>query len=758
MRIFIKILFLLFYGGIISGQNNDVILSLESALNTHQDDTVRVRLLKDLALQYKTSDTVYAKKLLEESYTISSDLSYQLGKGWYYESLGKIRFHYGQFQQAIHLFEKAKTHFKKLNDYNRYTSVLVDQGNAFLYISEYANALEKYELALEISREHNNKSCMCRCLNNLGIIYKNYGEYEKALKSYMKVIELYMADEKKNQLADVYINIGVVFVLQGKYKQALENFNHALNSAEISGNLKQQTISLMNSGVIHHKMSNYQKAHEYYEKALGISTTLNDKLEISKILTNIGTNYISQEKYKLAEDYIRRGLKLKKELGDKNSIANCYNFLAEINFHLNNYTEALDLDRKGIELKRIINDPEGLARGYSNLSRTYLALGDEKNAMHYTDSSLYYGLPIHALEHIASAYYIKKLVFAVNGQYKKAYDYGELYRMYSDSLLNEIKIKAVNELEFRYHAQILKKENERLRNQYDLSSNLISRHRKLIFTFLLAFLMTLISILLLIIIQRKQKHYNNLLENKNHIITKQNISLDSINKTKDKILSVITHDLRGTIGNQLTALSVLSKGEFKDDEERKLVFSRLAHSATLSLEILENLTLWTNIQEKLIQYNPENARLDETARDVIEVFNESILSKEISLKNEIKNEVSCVYDEFMMKSVMKNLLSNAIKFSKRGGTIHFGITADENHAEVYIKDFGTGIPPGEISSILAGTTLKTKRGTENEKGSGLGLSIVKSFLLVHNVELNIESSQAHGTVVSFKLPMKDQRA
>ena len=105
-------------------------------------------------------------------------------------------------------------------------------------------------------------------------------------------------------------------------------------------------------------------------------------------------------------------------------------------------------------------------------------------------------------------------------------------------------------------------------------------------------LMVALSIILLFYIQRKQRQYNISLEKKNQIITKQNIKLDTFNRTKDKILSVITHDIRGTIGNQLTALSVLAKKEFKDEEERKIVFSRLANSATLSLEILKLVPLY----------------------------------------------------------------------------------------------------------------------------------------------------------------------
>jgi signal transduction histidine kinase len=402
-----------------------------------------------------------------------------------------------------------------------------------------------------------------------------------------------------------------------------------------------------------------------------------------------------------------------------------------------------------------LKDPEGLARGFSNISRTYFASGKTLLALQYADSSLKYGIPITALEHIVTAYDIKMQGLKKLKNFAKALEMSELFKLYSDSLMNERKILAVKGIEFKYQTIALEEENVYLRRQSETDAVLILRHKKIIISIAVAIAMFAIVILLLILIQRKQKHYNRSLEKKNNIITSQNRNLDTLNRTKDKMLSVISHDLRGTIGNQLTALSVLAREEFKDEEERKIVFTRLANSATLSLELLENLSIWTRIQEDRMDFQPEIGSLKTSVRNVLLLYKESLENKELTLQEMLEGsgEFSAYYDLNMIKNVLKNLLSNAIKFTPRGGEIKLILSSKENSIEVCVKDKGIGIEESDISMLNQNLQISKKRGTENEKGSGLGLQIVNTFLEHHKTRLIIFSAPNKGSSVSFELPL-----
>jgi len=751
MRITLFAIIVLLIAAPANGQQGKRSERISDQLSTAGEDSTRVRLLTELALEYKTSDTTRALELIQQARKLATGTSDARGMGLCFAAIGKIRYFHGNYRKAIRDFESAKSWLHRSGLQGKYADVMVDQGNAHLFLSQYDTALSKYDSARKVFSELEHTAGLIRCLNNMGIIYKNYGRYREALDSYAKVVELSLRDSDSTSLTDTYINIGVVQVKQGDYHTALENFSRSLYYARQTGNRKQESISLMNSGVIYNKLEEYGKALDHYHQALVVSEQMGDKVEISRCLTNIGTNYIPMGQYDLAETYIRRGLAIKQELGETRSIANAYNFLAEIEYYRENFMEAIELDQHAIALKHEVNDPEGLARCFSNLGRTYLAAGKPQEAFRYADSSLFYGLSIGTLEHITSAYFIQKEVMEKSGNYRQAFGLYDLYKKYSDSLMNEYKARAVKEIEFRYESRVLEEENERLQLQAELDAVLIERNRKILITMIPAIVLFAFAIILLLTIQRRQKQYNAALTRQNQVITRQNIKLDEYNRTKDKILSVITHDIRGTIGNQLTALSVLAKDEFRDEEERTIVLSRLANSAALSLGMLENLALWTRLREGSLEYNPKQVHLSSLVDEVLQDLSRFASSKEIRLHVKKSDHLDGYGDSRLIRNVLANLVSNAIKYSYRGGEVTVSAQQQDNHVAVEITDKGIGMTEGELLQCSEGNFGKGRRGTENEKGSGLGLSLARSILGFHNSELRLVSEIEAGTSASFIL-------
>ncbi len=751
MRIALYMNIMLFLAVLVHGQQEGRREAISDQLSVTTIDSARTRLLSELALEYKISDTLQAMKILREAEELAAKTSDARGLGLCCEARGKIRYYHGYYEKAIRDFERSKSYFIHAELPGKFAGVMVDQGNAHLFLSQYDIALSKYDSARRFFEEMNHVSGLIRCLNNMGIIYKNYGRYREALDSYQQVIDLSLSNSDSISLTDTYINIGVVYVRQGDYSNALENFNKSLYYARQTNNKKQESISLLNKGVIYYKLREYEESLEHYMRALEVSSQMGDKVEISRCLTNIGTNYISMGQYDRAESYIKKALTIKKELGDKRSIANNYNFLAEVEYYRENFTEAIALDMKAILLKHEVNDPDGLARCFNTLGRTYLADGQFEQAFRYADSSLHYGLSIGALEHITDAYFLQKEVMEQRENYKEAYERYDLYKMYSDSLMNERKARAIKDIQFRYESRVLEEENERLKVQADLDALLIERNRKIMLTLVPAIILFTFAIILLFTIQRRQKHYNAALTRQNQVITRQNLKLDDHNRTKDKILSVITHDIRGTLGNQFTALSVLARGQFKDENERIVVFSRLAQSAALSIGMLENLALWTRLREGSLEYNPEKIDLSEVINEVTDHADKLVCNKEILLYRDSPGGMTCQADRRMIRNILANLVSNAIKYSYRGGEVQIAVEKKQHRLHVTVKDQGIGLSEGELLQLSDENLIKGRRGTENEKGSGLGLTLVKRFLAYHKSELLLESTPDEGTTASFML-------
>jgi signal transduction histidine kinase len=237
------------------------------------------------------------------------------------------------------------------------------------------------------------------------------------------------------------------------------------------------------------------------------------------------------------------------------------------------------------------------------------------------------------------------------------------------------------------------------------------------------------------------------------VITRQNLKLDQVNKSKDKIMSIIAHDLRGTIGNQLTAVEVLNRIEGSQEVEidRKSLLGNLKNSASYSLELLENLLHWSRLEEGASKYYPEEVKLNMLVSNCISLYSESAQNKGLVFEKDMGGTVICFVDKIMMETIFRNLISNAIKFSKPGGTITVGLRKHKGMFRFHVKDRGVGMSQEEVEKIIQNGGI-SRRGTANEKGAGMGLTLVQEFTKIHNGELAIQCAPGKGCTFELVIP------
>jgi signal transduction histidine kinase len=243
------------------------------------------------------------------------------------------------------------------------------------------------------------------------------------------------------------------------------------------------------------------------------------------------------------------------------------------------------------------------------------------------------------------------------------------------------------------------------------------------------------------------------LEEQNLVIKKQNLKLDNLNKTKDRMMSIIAHDLRGTIGNQLTALEVLHRIENNEgaDIDREKLLRNLKHSASYSLELLENLLHWSRLEENESFFHPEEVKLDDLIANCIALFDETVRNKNLSIHQEIKEPLTASVDRIMMETIFRNLISNAIKFSNPGGKITISAKKKDGMIFFIVTDEGIGMTEEQID-VIKNNGGFTRRGTVNEKGAGIGLTLVREFTSIHKGELNITSKPDRGSRFEVIIP------
>jgi signal transduction histidine kinase/Tfp pilus assembly protein PilF len=736
-----------------AGQDMFRVDSLVTFLGKQTIDSVRCRIFLEIASEFKTSDSLAAREYLEAGVEIAAGMDDKSYMGRCLKLQGEMHAHFGLYDLAILEFDRALAFFNEADNHLEYYETLKEKGNVCLFRSEYPQAMNYYETALDFYRRNDMAEGASRCLNNMGIIYKNRGQYVEALTVYEESINYLEQVQDPMQTAQGYINMGNVFVYLGSYERAIEYYEMALEISERENSEKDIALCLMNVGVVQNKCGNYPEAYSFYNRALAVSRKLRDPITISNALINIGTNYSDMNRLDEALDYVKRGMDIKIDLGDERIISNCYIHMAEIHYKRADFDRAIELFREAIPVKEILGDQEGLIRCYLGLARVDLDRGNYFAGDQMVDLALEIATRINAMEHVAAGYGIKKDLAEARGDYRSAYFYALDFHRFSDSLMDISTSKAVMEMEFRHRSKVLEKENENLRIQSSLADQLIKKRNAFLYSLAgIAFLFA-VGLLLGIYFLRRLRLTSQKLEEKNLVITRQNLKLDTLNRNKDRMMSIIAHDLRGTIGNQLTAIEVLHRVEGLDQPgiDRKKLLGNLKHSSSYSLELLENLLHWSRLEENENYFHPEEINLGAVVKGCIDLFDETARSKGVSIEQSIDNSIRMMADRIMLETIIRNLLSNAVKFSNANGIVAISARYSDGNIVLEVSDNGIGMTGEQIDRVLNNGGF-TRRGTSNEKGAGIGLTLVREFSAIHQGKLSITGNPDGGTRVTVTFP------
>ncbi|WKV12575.1 GAF domain-containing sensor histidine kinase [Marivirga harenae] len=228
-----------------------------------------------------------------------------------------------------------------------------------------------------------------------------------------------------------------------------------------------------------------------------------------------------------------------------------------------------------------------------------------------------------------------------------------------------------------------------------------------------------------------------------------NEKLEALNQLNTQITSIISHDLKGPI-NSMRAYLNSKYVDANSPKDLAQLFPLVKNNLNSLHALVENLLEWSrsNNDVKLT-----NVNIKDIVSEICTLFEGNALEKEIKLKCEVGVDIEVVADLAMMRFILRNLINNAIKFTE-GGEIAVDIEQTEDQkAIVKIIDTGVGIPNALLERIKLKDKKISTKGTRNEKGTGLGLQLVREFLSIHNSELKVESEEGKGSTFSFVLPL-----
>jgi signal transduction histidine kinase len=277
------------------------------------------------------------------------------------------------------------------------------------------------------------------------------------------------------------------------------------------------------------------------------------------------------------------------------------------------------------------------------------------------------------------------------------------------------------------------------------------------FSFLLVVLISAIAFLrsrqklskTLTLLQNRQEEINVQKE----ILRKQKQDLEELNASKDKFFSIIAHDLRNPFSALLT-LSAIVIEDFDDNspEENRDMVKLINESAEGGYRLLENLLAWAKSQSGGLKVHPERFTIKDLVAEVTENMELRFANKKIRLDNKVSEKSEVFADRNMVMSVLSNLISNAVKFTPTQGKITLSAVSEKNYIKISVEDNGIGIAPENLGKLFRIDENYTRKGTEKEPGSGLGLILCKEFVEKNKGTISVESNVNKGSVFSFTLP------
>lgn len=291
------------------------------------------------------------------------------------------------------------------------------------------------------------------------------------------------------------------------------------------------------------------------------------------------------------------------------------------------------------------------------------------------------------------------------------------------------------------------------RKQTQIQVLVESNRRQSLFQYALVAGILLLVVIVVLVMRLNIQHRrtNTLLERKNEEIARQKNKLEELNETKNRLFSIIGHDLRGPVGNIRTFLEMLEgAGADLTPKEYHDIIENAKRSATATFTLLNTLLDWAKHQMGEVRIENEPIQLQASVREAELFLSGAIKKKNIRVSVQLDPVSTVIADRNLLATVIRNLLSNAIKFTREGGRIHISSIHKPGSVVLSISDNGIGIPP-EIKQKIFSDKVVSRTGTDRETGSGLGLFLCKTLIEDLGGKIWLESEVNIGTTVFIEL-------
>ncbi len=578
-----------------------------------------------------------------------------------------------------------------------------DQGNN-------AKAIQYYWKSSEIAKKIHSYSLLIRSLNNLAGEYTYKGDYAKALNGYLEAIELAEKVNQKNMLSILNENIANLYASQKDYEQSLD----------------------------------------FYTKVKKINNELGNEIYMAETTSNLASVYADMGQLEYAMFNINKSIRTFEQKGIRDWLAFAYEIKGKVYLKEGKYKWALFWYNQSKLLHDNLNDDRGKIDLLNGMAEAYLAQGKDKLSEKHAMEAFEISNHIQFMEGILKCSKTLYMLHKNKEDYVGALTYHEIYQKLSDTLTRNENKKSLTLFKTKTHY------DEQKANLILANEKALAKQQSYIYASLV-FLLIFIGITLIVYRgQKVQKKLNAELQANQEILEKREQELNESNDTKTKLFSIIGHDLRGPIAALNGLLNM-----FKDGEIGKTEF--LAFMPKLRDDVehisftLNNLLSWGYTQMNGSYTKPATIPIDALVTENIQLLSEIADNKSIKIVSKVSENTLSWADSNQIDIVVRNLLSNALKFTPENGMVTIEAYEKTKYWQVLVRDTGIGMEKSVVDKLFVKNSSYTTYGTNNEKGTGLGLALCKEMVEKNNGQIWVDSIPRKGTTFYFTLPKSEKK-
>lgn len=738
-------------------------------------DSTLINLYEEGYNNYKVSDPVKAIKYLKNIASIR-DKEGELNKKYHrYVRIGQLYQQLGMYNFALEYLFEASGYFLKIDEEGPLAWLYSDIGNAYYALAQYDIAKPYYESGLELMIKLDDKYGQSVMHNNIALCKASNGDIEDSFK------HLEIGLKLRQDVANIYaiyhskFLIGKNYFLFQDYEKAesyLKDIWDNYKSDDIYPDEAKILRSSAGLGLFGVKSAQGDKvaAENYLDESIQLIEEVGDYFSLGSALAQKAQYYVFNNKETEALEIFEEIFNYALEHGFVDNAHFYSNWLVRLNYRQNNFEEA----QKYFSIYSALTDSILTNRSSENLVKLHSVVQNhlkEVENIQLKEKDLYTSrlliistisllviIILIALIYIKDKKNLDKIRKLANASSEGivVHDRGSIIdsnnqfkRMFfnADSKNRPTNIMDLAPQEEREKVQALLLANEKS----ILETHLINSKKDVIDVKISSRPYIYRSKEVRVAVIQDTTQFNDIVKSINQAKEKLRV----LNSTKDRLFSIIAHDLKNPF-NAIIGFTNLMKDSWREIDANEVdeMIAMINESSISAHTLLENLLDWARIQTENLSFEPVRVKVYDAISEAISLLSAQIKLKNISIFVDCSDDYFVFADSRMFSTILRNLLSNAIKYTNRNGEISFKVKQNASNTIISIDDDGIGMDQEQITNLFNFDLISSQLGTDKEKGTGLGLILCKELIDYHKGDIEVNSELNIGTIITITLPNK----